>query len=186
MSRCLFAAPLAQYTELNAPSVTGYAAYVQTLQRSQIILDDRSGAQNPASVPGRGGQSLSASNTLRAGDGVDRVIGVLDQFSDAAASEPYLTSYRVQPTQTPQFSGRRVPRLLSCSRLGAASLKIASANVLNFFNLTGATSGSSQVMFSTPRAISRAFVVPTALPSWTGSAPRSWPICWGWAPMCMA
>ena len=34
--------------------------------------------------------------------------------------------------------------------MGAASLKIASANVLNFFNLTGATSGSSQVMFSTP------------------------------------
>ncbi|MDR0212801.1 MAG: ExeM/NucH family extracellular endonuclease [Comamonas sp.] len=143
--------PLAQYTEVNAPSVAGYAAYVQTLQRSQIILDDRSGAQNPESVPGRGGLPLSASNTLRAGDGVDRVIGVLDQFFDAAASEPYLTSYRVQPTQTPQFTGAARPSAAELQQaVGAATLKIASANVLNFFNLTGATSGSSQVMFNTP------------------------------------
>lgn len=143
--------PLAQYTEVNAPSVAGYAAYVQTLQRSQIILDDRSGAQNPEFVPGRGGLPLSASNTLRAGDGVDRVIGVLDQFFDAAASEPYLTSYRVQPTQTPQFTGAARPSAAELQQaVGAATLKIASANVLNFFNLTGATSGSSQVMFNTP------------------------------------
>lgn len=143
--------PLAQYTEVNAPSVAGYAAYVQTLQRSQIILDDRSGAQNPEFVPGRGGLPLSASNTLRAGDGVDRVIGVLDQFFDAAASEPYLTSYRVQPTQTPQFMGAARPSAAELHQaVGAATLKIASANVLNFFNLTGATSGSSQVMFNTP------------------------------------
>lgn len=143
--------PLAQYTEVNAPSVAGYAAYVQTLQRSQIILDDRSGAQNPEFVPGRGGLPLSASNTLRAGDGVDRVIGVLDQFFDAAASEPYLTSYRVQPTQTPQFTGDARPSAAELQQaVGAATLKIASANVLNFFNLTGATSGSSQVMFNTP------------------------------------
>ncbi len=140
--------PLAQYTEVNAPSVAGYAAYVQTLQRSQIILDDRSGAQNPEFVPGRGGLPLSASNTLRAGDGVDRVIGVLDQFFDAAASEPYLTSYRVQPTQTPQFTGAARPSAAELQQaVGAATLKIASANVLN---LTGATSGSSQVMFNTP------------------------------------
>lgn len=143
--------PLAQYTEVNAPSVAGYAAYVQTLQRSQIILDDRSGAQNPEFVPGRGGLPLSASNTLRAGDGVDRIIGVLDQFFDAAASEPYLTSYRVQPTQTPQFTGAARPSAAELQQaVGAATLKIASANVLNFFNLTGATSGSSQVMFNTP------------------------------------
>lgn len=143
--------PLAQYTEVNAPSVAGYAAYVQTLQRSQIILDDRSGAQNPEFVPGRGGLPLSASNTLRAGDGVDRIIGVLDQFFDAAASEPYLTSYRVQPTQTPQFMGAARPSAAELHQaVGAATLKIASANVLNFFNLTGATSGSSQVMFNTP------------------------------------
>ncbi len=143
--------PLAQYTEVNAPSVAGYAAYVQTLQRSQIILDDRSGAQNPEFVPGRGGLPLSASNTLRAGDGLDRVIGVLDQFFDAAASEPYLTSYRVQPTQTPQFTGAARPSAAELHQaVGAATLKIASANVLNFFNLTGATSGSSQVMFNTP------------------------------------
>jgi predicted extracellular nuclease len=143
--------PLAQYTEVNAPSVAGYAAYVQTLQRSQIILDDRSGAQNPEFVPGRGGLPLSASNTLRAGDGVDRIIGVLDQFFDAAASEPYLTSYRVQPTQTPQFMGAARPSAAELHQaVGAVTLKIASANVLNFFNLTGATSGSSQVMFNTP------------------------------------
>ena len=143
--------PLAQYTEVNAPSVAGYAAYVQTLQRSQIILDDRSGAQNPEFVPGRGGLPLSASNTLRAGDGVDRVIGVLDQFFDAAASQPYLTSYRVQPTQTPQFTGAARPSAVELQQaVGAATLRIASANVLNFFNLTGATSGSSQVMFNTP------------------------------------
>jgi hypothetical protein len=144
-------APLAQYTEGNVPSLSGYAAYVQALQRGQIILDDRSSAQNPDSVPGRGGAALSAANTLRAGDGVDRIVGVLDQFYDAASDQPYLTNYRVQPTQTPQFTGAQRPTAAQLQQaVGPATVRIASANVLNFFNLTGATSGSSQVMFTTP------------------------------------
>src|SRR5258708_1398535 len=93
--------PLAQYTEVNAPSVAGYAAYVQTLQRSQIILDDRSGAQNPEFVPGRGGLPLSASNTLPAGAGVGRVIGVLAPVFLAAAHQPSLPSHPVPPPHTP-------------------------------------------------------------------------------------
>jgi predicted extracellular nuclease len=142
---------LAQYAEVNMPSTAGYQSHVQTLERSQIILDDNSSAQNPESVPGRGGQSLSASNTLRAGDGTDRIVGVLDQFYDAASMQPYLTSYRVQPTQAAVFSGAARPTPADLQQaVGAANLKIASANVLNFFNLTGATSGSSQVMFTTP------------------------------------
>lgn len=144
-------APLAQYTEVNPPSRSGYAAYVQKLQRSQIILDDRSSAQNPATVPGRGGLALSAANTLRAGDGVDRIIGVLDQLYDAASDQPYLTNYRVQPTQAVRFTGPQRPTAAELHQaVGASTVKIASSNVLNFFNLTGATSGSSQVMFTTP------------------------------------
>ena len=142
--------PQAQFTEANAPSVSGFREFAQATQRGQIILDDGASTQNPATAYGRNGQPLSASNTLRAGDAVASVVGVLDQFVDTGAAD-HQTSYRVQPTAAPSFSGPERPTAADFkAALGAASLKIASANVLNFFNVTGTTSGTSQVMFTTP------------------------------------
>ena len=142
--------PQVQFTETNAPSTSGFEAFVKATQRGQIILDDGISAQNPPTAYGRNGQPLSASNTLRAGDAVNSVVGVLDQFVDSAAAV-HETSYRVQPTVAPNFSGPERPTAADFkAAVGAAGLKIASANVLNYFNVTGATSGPSQVMFTTP------------------------------------
>ena len=143
---------LPQFTDENVPSVSGYAQYANTMQRSQIILDDLSSKQNPVVVRGRGGSDLSASNTLRAGDGVDAVVGVLDQFYQASSPpEIYQTSYRVQPTQTLSFTGAARPTVADLqAAVGAAGVKVASANVLNFFSKVGDTSTNTKDVFTTP------------------------------------
>ena len=128
---------LVQYTQQNAPSVAGFTAYSAATQRDQIVLDDGNSAQNPAAVFGRGGQALSASNTLRAGDTTASVVGIVDQFDNGTAPA-YETTYRVQSTATPVFAGaaRQTAEQLQ-SALGTAEIKVASVNVLNFFNTLG-------------------------------------------------
>jgi predicted extracellular nuclease/methionine-rich copper-binding protein CopC len=126
-----------QYTELNAPSVSGNTAYLADLKKDQIILDDLSSTQNPASHIGRGGLPLSATNTLRAGDGVTSVTGIVDQFVDTAAAT-HETSYRVQPTQAVNFTGDARPTAGSIpGSISSAEIKVASANVLNYFTTLG-------------------------------------------------
>ncbi len=126
-----------QYTEHNAPSVAGNTAYLADLKKDQIILDDLSSTQNPTSHIGRGGQPLSATNTLRAGDSVASVTGIVDQFVDTAAAT-HETSYRVQPTQSVNFTGDARPTTASIpTEIRNAEIKVASANVLNYFTTLG-------------------------------------------------
>ena len=63
---------------------------------NRIILDDASQAQNPDPILfGRGGQPLSASNTLRGGDTATGIVGVLNYtWAGNAASG---NAYRVRP-----------------------------------------------------------------------------------------
>ena len=135
---------LVQYTQTNAPSASGYAAYSAATRRDQIVLDDGTSAQNPATVFGRGGQPLSATNPLRAGDATSSIVGVVDQFDNNTAL-PYETTYRVQATTAPLFSGPTRPTAEQLqAELGAAEVKVASVNVLNFFTTFGNAS------FTTP------------------------------------
>jgi uncharacterized repeat protein (TIGR02059 family) len=128
---------LVQYTQTNAPSVSGYAAYSAATRRDQIVLDDGNSAQNPATVLGRGGNPLSAGNPLRAGDSTTSIVGVVDQFDNNTAL-PYETTYRVQATATPVFTGDARPTAEQLqAELGAAEIKVASVNVLNFFTAFG-------------------------------------------------
>jgi uncharacterized repeat protein (TIGR02059 family) len=128
---------LVQYTQTNAPSTSGYAAYSAATRRDQIVLDDGNSAQNPATVFGRGGQPLSATNPLRAGDVTSSIVGVVDQFDNNTAL-PYETTYRVQATTAPLFSGPTRPTAEQLqAELGAAEVKVASVNVLNFFTTFG-------------------------------------------------
>ncbi len=129
---------LEQFTENNAPSVSGYSAYSTATRANQIILDDGSSAQNPdPEVFARGGNDLSADNTLRAGDTTTVITGVLDQY--ATGSElGYETTYRVQATVDPLFTGATRPTAADLQTdLGAAEIKVASVNVLNFFSTYG-------------------------------------------------
>ncbi len=136
-------AKLVQYTELNAPSVAGNSAYMETVKRSHIVLDDGSSKQNPATVLGRNGQDLSASNTLRAGDSTPAIEGILDQFIDTTVGA-HQTSYRVQPLQKPVFTGAARPTVADLQQaIGSPTVKVASANVLNYFSTLGTTKFSN-------------------------------------------
>jgi hypothetical protein len=124
-------ARLEQYTQFNAPSVTGYSAYLNEIAKRQIYLDDGRNTQNPDPIIfGRGGNPLSASNTLRGGDTVASISGVLDQRFEG---------YRVQTTSGVNFTPSN-PRPAEAPNVGG-TLKVASFNVLNYFNGDGAGGG---------------------------------------------
>jgi predicted extracellular nuclease len=118
---------LTNYTQNNNPSASGYAAYLNDLLDNYITLDDGSSLQNPVTViHGRGGNPLSASNTLRGGDTIASIAGVLDERFDG---------YRIQTTTGADFSATN-PRSDAPASLGG-SLRVASFNLLNFFNGNG-------------------------------------------------
>jgi predicted extracellular nuclease len=97
--------------------------------RSRILLDDGLNTQNPGFVAYPQG-GLSASNTLRVGDTLSTLSGVLDfRFSE----------YRVQPTAPVEFTHTN-PRPSAPDAVGG-NLRVASFNVLNYFNGDGAGGG---------------------------------------------
>ncbi|WP_168797251.1 ExeM/NucH family extracellular endonuclease [Lampropedia aestuarii] len=121
-----------QFTEHNAPSVELNRAYLQQVKLNRIILDDGISAQNPAYHLGRNGEPLSASNSLRAGDQTRCITGLLDQFQDNRAEHEI--DYRIQPTQTPIFTGSERPTAAALQQaMQGSTLTVASVNVLNFF-----------------------------------------------------
>lgn len=114
---------LDQYTQFNAPDVAGFTAYQADIAKRRIVLDDGQTIQNPDPIiHGRGGQPLSADNTLRGGDTVNNLSGILSYgFGD----------YRIQPTNPIDFQPTN-PRPATPEAVGG-DLKVASFNVLNFF-----------------------------------------------------
>src|SRR5690606_40503693 len=74
------------------PGAAAQAVAVQNSLR-RILLDDGSGRQNPAVIP-YPAPELSAYNTVRSGDRVIGLQGVLHYSFD---------EYRIQPTSTPIF-----------------------------------------------------------------------------------
>lgn len=128
-----------QYTETNAPSVDGFAAFNEATRVDQIILDDGLSSQNPEIMWGRNGEPLSADNTLRAGDSITQVTGVMEEFVDNRAGK-HETSFRIQATQPEDviFTGEDRPTAEQLqSQIGDAEIKVASVNVLNYFTTEG-------------------------------------------------
>lgn len=91
----------------------------------RILLDDASNTQNPSTIP-----YLREGNTLRAGDTTENLTGVLG-FG--------FNSYRVQPTVEPDFAATN-PRTAEPEDVGG-NVKVASFNVLNYFNGNGEGGG---------------------------------------------
>ena len=137
-------ARLDQYTQYYTPSVTGYATYLAEIAKRKIILDDGSSVSNPNPIPfGRGGQPLSASNTLRGGDEVTSITTVLDERFEG---------YRLQSNTGVNFLPTNT-RPTTPPALGG-TLRVASANVLNFFNGNGTGVDGSAGGFPTARGAS--------------------------------
>ena len=125
-------------------------AAVQAAQHANdlnhLIIDDADQAQNPDPIVfGRGGQPLSAANTLRGGDSLTDAVGVLTYtWAGNAASG---NAYRLRPVGALGGSAAfqpANPRPTVPPDVGTARIKIASANLLNFFNtFTGCRFGTA-------------------------------------------
>ncbi|GBH26924.1 endonuclease [Burkholderia vietnamiensis] len=123
---------------LRTPTSVVPPAQARTLMdanaRNRLILDDGSNRQNPASVP-YPAPALSAANTLRSGYTVRGVDGVLEVRYGA---------WRVQPlpgAAAPAFDARANPRTRAPARDPNSNLRVASFNVLNYFNGNGLGGG---------------------------------------------
>ena len=93
--------------------------------RRRILLDDGSSAQNPNPMP-----YLGADGTVRAGDTVEGVTGVVD-YGLATNSTAGPGDHRIHPTLAPVIR-RSNPRPAAPPEVGG-NVTVASANVLNFF-----------------------------------------------------
>lgn len=95
-------------------------------ERQAIMLDDGVWQQNPDPLP-YPTTGLTAQSTLRVGDQVLQVEGIIHQDE---------RGYRLLPTQRPQFISAN-PRPAKPALTKAHELRIASYNVLNFFTGQG-------------------------------------------------
>jgi len=116
-------------TNIHAPGSAEAIALAESNELDRIILDDGVSAQNPDVVPFPTG-GLSASNTLRTGDAVSLLTGVVDYS---------FNEYRVIPTTAPTFVAANARTSEPDIILG--NVTVASLNVLNYFN--GVDNGES-------------------------------------------
>ncbi|MBE9040963.1 ExeM/NucH family extracellular endonuclease [Oscillatoriales cyanobacterium LEGE 11467] len=122
---------LEQFTQNNAPSVSGFAAHLEDIAGRSILIDDGRNGQNNFPIPNaRGGNNLTSSNTLRGGDTVSSVTGILG-FG--------FGNYRVQPTEPIDYQATN-PRPAEAPNVGG-NVTVASFNLLNYFNGNGMGSG---------------------------------------------
>lgn len=131
-------ARLQQPTNVVAPGAPALALQAQN-NLNKIIVDDALNVQNPDPIVfGRGGNPLSASNTLRGGDTVANIVGVMTYTWGGNAASP--NAYRVRPINAlggglPTFVASN-PRPNAPSGVGG-TLQVVSMNLLNYFNTFG-------------------------------------------------
>ncbi|WP_344087408.1 ExeM/NucH family extracellular endonuclease [Luedemannella helvata] len=121
--------------DLRASDTAAVAAAQAANNRNRLIIDDATNAQNPDPIAfGRGGQPLSAANTLRGGDTVTGPVGVLTYtWAGNAASG---NAFRLRPVGALGGTATFVAandRPAAPPATGAGSVRVASANLLNFF-----------------------------------------------------
>ena len=116
----------------NPTNGNGLGDTVELNLRRMIVLDDASFAQNPNPIP-----YIGADNTLRAGDTLTNLTGVIDY--GPINSNTAIRHYRLQPTSPISFT--RVNARSSTPPDVGGSIKVASFNVLNYFNGNGSGGG---------------------------------------------
>jgi uncharacterized protein len=114
------------WTPTNAmrPGAAALALNADNIRRS-IVLDDGSTVQNPNPTP-----YLAADNTVRAGDTVGSITGVIDYGLTTSANTD-AGAYKIHPTQPLTFA-RSNPRTAAADDVGG-NIRVGSANVENFF-----------------------------------------------------
>ncbi|WP_445371331.1 ExeM/NucH family extracellular endonuclease [Methylomonas sp. HW2-6] len=117
-------------TQVAAPGQAANDVAAQN-ELNQLLVDDGSNQQNPDPVIYPQPAGLSAANSLRSGDTVTGATGVLAYDFGV---------YRLQPTQPLAFTASNA-RPANPAPTGLGSLKVASFNVLNYFNGNGVGGG---------------------------------------------
>jgi len=112
-------------TNIHTANSTGAINLTDENARRRITLDDASSAQNPNPIP-----FIGADNTLRAGDVVQTITGVIDHglITNNSAGP---RDYKIHATVTPVFA-RENNRTSMPTSVGG-NIKVASFNVLNYF-----------------------------------------------------
>ncbi|MEO1335061.1 MAG: ExeM/NucH family extracellular endonuclease, partial [Myxococcota bacterium] len=129
---------LFQFTNGSAPSVDGFATHQQEIAARNVVLDDGLTTEYPSIIRYPGGFALgglTAQNPVRMGDTVAGLTGVLHYSRGRGGSGN--EAFRVMPTEEPHFVPNARP---SVPEVGG-NLKVASFNVLNFFNTVADGSG---------------------------------------------
>jgi predicted extracellular nuclease len=124
------------YTQNNIPDVDGFAAYLDEVVRNTVVIDDGRTSQNPDVLPYPDG-AFGADDGLTSGDTVQDLVGVVRYSRGSGASGD--ENYRINPTEAPTFLDT-APRTETPPDVGGR-LKVASFNVLNFFNGDGLGGG---------------------------------------------
>jgi len=123
-----------QPTHLHAPDSSAFLDQVDENARRMLVLDDGSSDQYPDPIP-----YIGDNNTLRAGDVVSAgLTGIIDN-GPINSSSPPATDYRLHPTAAVNIA-RVNDRSAAPSDVGGR-LKVASFNVLNYFNGDGMGGG---------------------------------------------
>jgi len=99
--------------------------------RNILLLDDKNNAQNPETVPFPNG-SLAYNNTIRLGDRVNNLVGIVDYSYG---------SYRILPTQPVNFETTNPRTNTTTHENNEEKLKVVGFNVLNYFNGDGSGNG---------------------------------------------
>ena len=121
---------LYQPTAVAAPDSPEADARADYNARAVITLDDGRSSQNPDPARHPDGDIFDLGNRFRGGDLVQNATGVLDNT---------FGRYRLQPTQGAEYT-RVNPHPQQPEEIGG-SLKVASFNVLNYFNGNGTGGG---------------------------------------------
>jgi predicted extracellular nuclease len=128
---------LPQPTSIAAPGAPAQAQQ-DANNLNQILFDDASQAQNPDPILfGRGGQPLSASNTLRGGDTATGTVGVFTYTWGGNSASP--NSYRLRPIGAlgggvPNFQAVNARPTAAPAPAEGTTVRVAGMNLLNFFN----------------------------------------------------
>ena len=142
-----------QFTEISAPSVAGYTAHLDNLDRRRVIVDDDNDTPNaPLTLPdgsqfvyhprANGGFSVGTQGTdfFRGGDLVNGLTGVL-HWSFAGTGSA--TTWRIRPTAANPVTFTATNTRPATPPTVGGTIKAAGMNLLNYFTTIDTTSSNS-------------------------------------------
>eukprot|EP00934_Nitzschia_sp_Nitz4_P001218 Nitzschia sp. Nitz4//NODE_202_length_38933_cov_72.610268//4956//7561//NITZ4_additional_000018-RA//1//CDS//3329531774//1218//frame0 len=120
-----------QYSQVNTPDATGYAAALELIARSCVTVDDNSGTQNPDPVLIGGVYPVSTASTIRGGSNVTTLVGGLRYAYSLWTLNPQAEEDLV--FEDPLYGRDTAMAQVSDLVNDPNQLRVVSTNLLNFF-----------------------------------------------------